>query len=156
MNWKIFGIAMAVLLLATAGCIQPVEIPKTTESTGTVEEMPEGWGATETVNLSVKYLDVEGNFVTDEAGETLLDETIEVAKGTNAFEALKTNFDVMYDEFELGAFIKGFNGTEVKEGYYLAMYVNGEYAMKGISDYVLEEDISFEFKIEAVEDFGFE
>ena len=129
-----FVIAIAVMLLfVSAGCLQ------------TVEEAPAG-DTTETFNLSATYTDADGG--------VLLEKSFAVEKGTNAFDALKENVEVDFEMSSFGAFIKGLGGVETPEGYYLAMYVNGEYAEKGISDYTVDEDLQIEWTQESIESFG--
>ncbi len=129
-----FVIAIAVMLLfVSAGCLQ------------TVEEAPAG-DTTETFNITAKYTDADGGI--------LLEKSFAVEKGTNAFEALKENVEIEFETYEIGAFITGIGGVETPEGYYLAMYVNGGYAEKGISDYTVDEDLQIEWKQESIEAFG--
>jgi hypothetical protein len=101
--------------------------------------------ATESVSVSFRYVDVQGI--------ALIDKEFEALKGANAFDALKNNFEVDYDEYAFGPFVKSFDGITPAEGEYLALYVNGLYAEKGISEYVLSEDASIEFRFESLSAF---
>ena len=127
MNFFVLVFGISLLLLA-AGCTQ-------------VAEEKQGKAA-----LSVKYFDKDGALV--------LDKSFEAEKGKNAFEAMSENIEVDYEMYETGAFVKGIAGVKTPEGYYLALYVNGEYASKGISDYTIDEDMSIEWKTKSIESFG--
>ena len=139
-----FVIAAAVmLLLVSAGCLQTVEEKPMGGNTETVNP-PEN--TTKMFNFTAKYTDVDGGI--------LLEKSVVVENGTAAFDALTENVEVEFETYEIGAFITGLGGVETPEGYYLAMYVNGEYAEKGISDYTVEEDMTIEWKQEEIGAFG--
>ena len=134
MKKEFFAIILAgLLLLAASGCVQATQ------------EQEAGQQA-ETFNLSVKYF--------DESGAVVLDETISVEAGANAFEAMRENIEVDYEMSSYGAFVKGLGGVATPDNHYLALYVNGEYASKGIGDYTVDEDMLLEWKAESIESFG--
>lgn len=123
------ALMVIVLLVATAGCIQ------------TTEQNPN-----EKVTLTVGCSDVEGTL--------LFQQPLEVEKGANAFDAVKENFSVEFEMYEMGPFVKGIGACSPSEGEYLALYVNGEYASQGISFYTVQEDMEIQWKIESIESFG--
>ena len=129
----LFSLFLAVaLLVVSAGCVQQVQ-----EQQGQGEE---------TVTVNFKYLDSEG--------KKILDKDVVVEKGSNAFEVLKQTVEVDVEMYDFGPFVKGVGGVETPAGYYLALYVNGSYAERGISDYVIEDGMTIEWKQEALESFG--
>jgi hypothetical protein len=131
---KIFVLLILLLFVFAFGCTQTVE-----QSSSVTDEK---------VNISFKYVDGEE--------VVLIEEEIEATKGINAFDFLKENFEVDYEEYAFGPFVKSFNGMVPSEGEYIALYVNGDYAEKGISEYVLNEDTLIEFRFESVSAFEME
>lgn len=75
---------------------------------------------------------------------------LDVEKGANAFELMKKNFVLDYDEYPMGVFVKSIDNYKPEEDEYWALYVNGEYAEKGISQYIINEDINITWKIEKI------
>ena len=129
-----FGLA---LLLLFSGCTQTLQEQNNTESP-TQEQ---------TVTLTLKL------FNADE--QLILDESLEVEPGTNAFEAMQEIAEVEYEDYgSMGAFVEGINGLRPGQGHYLALYVNGAYANKGISSHSIEKDTLIEWKIEKIESYG--
>ncbi|MFH0955522.1 MAG: DUF4430 domain-containing protein [Candidatus Micrarchaeota archaeon] len=115
-----------------AGCIQQQQS----------QNAPPG-SQTQTVALSLKY--------TDENGTVLLEKNISVAKGTNAFDAIKESVPLDFETTSFGPFIKSIGGVSPSSDYYLALYVNGQYADRGIAGYTLSEDTSIEWKTEKIQ-----
>lgn len=129
---KILFLSAAIfLLIFTLGCIQTAQEP--------------GQGQ-ETVTLALKYFDKDNSL--------LLNKTLKIEKGTNAFEAMKKITAVESETFSFGVMVKSIAGIAPPEGYYLALYVDSNYAQKGISDYILEKDTLLEWKTEKIQDFG--
>jgi len=87
----------------------------------------------------------------DEGNKTLLEKTFDVAKGTNAFDAMKNNAKVEYDSYAVGVFIKSINSVAPPKTHYFSLYVNSAYADKGISDYMLNSNTTIEWKMEKIE-----
>jgi len=135
----------ALLLFVSSGCLFPVTTEK---SPGSSNEPVITGVPGETAVVSFSYV--------GEDGQIILEEEFEVSKGTNAFEAMRHEMNVDYTQYAFGSMVNSIEGVSAPEGYYLALYVNGEYAMKGISDYIIDEDISIEWKAEKIEDFGLE
>lgn len=141
---NVFALVSAMLvLLLLLGCTQPVQPSNGSPLSGT----PNG-GTAEKSTVSFKYAGTEG--------EIIFEKQFDVSKGTNAFDVMRRNMQVDYDQYAIGVFVNSIEGTPAPEGYYLALYVNGEYAIKGIADYTIEEDISLEWKTEKIEAFGLE
>lgn len=99
----------------------------------------------EQVTITFRVLDSNG-YVIEEKG-------VNVLKGSNAFDALNESFAVDSQDFVFGKMVKGINKKYPKENEYWALYVNGFYAEKGISDYTLKEDTLIEWKPEKIESF---
>lgn len=77
-----------------------------------------------------------------------------VSKGITALEAMDLMVPVKYTESAYGAFVTSINGVSAGEGYYWALYVDGEYASQGIGQYLVEESMTVEWKQEKIESFG--
>lgn len=136
----LFSVFLIAALLATAGCTQTAQPGQNTNLENN------NFGEAQTAVLSIKYFDSNNSI--------LLIRNFEVEKGTNAFEAMKNNLQLEYEMFGNSAFITSIAGTPAPEGYYIALYVDGTYADKGISDYAIKKDTLIEWKTEAIEDFG--
>ena len=129
MKTKSFILTLCIaLLLFTTGCAQQTQ-----------EQ------STDTAVVLFKY--------TDYKGETIVEKSFEVKKGSNAFEAMKENIEVGFENYAIGPFIQSIEGVAAPEGYYFALYVNGSYAEKGIADYTIEENIIIEWKTQSLGDF---
>lgn len=116
-----------LLLLISAGCLQQTE-----QETGTVL-------------VSFKYLGING--------QSIAENSLSVPKGQNAWNVMKEIWDVEYEDYAMGPFIKSIEGTSPPEGYYLALYVNGAYADKGIAAYPIDNTLLIEWKTEKIESF---
>jgi len=78
----------------------------------------------------------------------IAEKAVEAEKGANAFELMKKNISVKYTLYSFGPLITEIEGTKPEGSDYWALYVNGKYAEKGIADYILDEDLEIEWKIE--------
>lgn len=91
------------------------------------------------------------------AGQQVLDEAIEVEKGTSAFDAMmQADPELQYREFEgMGVMVESINGVGVTPGdnKFWALYVNGEMAAVGISSITLEENTLIEWKLEEIKSY---
>jgi hypothetical protein len=103
-------------------------------------------GAVERVGFTLKVYDAEEEALVNKFGV--------VEKGITALEAMESLVPVEYSTSEYGAFVTSINGVTPGEGHYWALYVDGEYATQGISAYILEENMSVEWKLEELTDFG--
>lgn len=66
-------------------------------------------------------------------------------------DALDENKLISGEEGPYGYYVKAVNGVEAiyeKTGTYWALYVNGEYAVKGVSETEITEGASYTFKVE--------
>ena len=76
--------------------------------------------------------------ISQEHGEEVLEEeAFNVEEGTNLMEVLKNNFDIE-DE---GGFINSINGVKAEAGepYFWSIQINGEDAVVGAEDYIIED-----------------
>lgn len=76
--------------------------------------------------------------ISQEHGEEVLEEeAFAVEEGTNLMEVLKNNFDIE-DE---GGFINSINGVNAEDGepYFWSIQINGEDAVVGAEDYIIED-----------------
>lgn len=75
-------------------------------------------------------------------------------KGENAFELMQKTMAVEFQNTSIGPFITSINGKKAGSDEYWALYVNGEYAQKGINQYTIEGDTMIEWKLEKVSGFS--
>jgi hypothetical protein len=121
-------LAALLVLAAIAGC------------TAAQQQTPQS-GAEATVAL--KYLDA--------SGAVFFEKSFSVPTGTNALEAMQQNVPMETETFSFGVMVKSVNGVAPPEGYYLALYMNGAYAEKGIQDYSIDRDTEIEWRTEKIE-----
>jgi hypothetical protein len=81
----------------------------------------------------------------------LVGKTIEVEKGANALEEMKKLFDLNYSMSQYGAFITGINGEQAPSDSYWAMYIDGNYAMVGISSLAIDKNMEISWKLEKIQ-----
>lgn len=67
-------------------------------------------------------------------------QSIDVAKGTNAFEAMKMLADVNYSTSAFGVFINSINGISNTADTYWLFWIDGKFAEKAIDAYSVEKD----------------
>ncbi len=108
------------------------------------------------VPVEFKSVEKEGSaavsFKAIAGNETVLDKTVQVENGTNAFEAMQTVATIGYQDYgEMGVMIESINGVKPKENEFWGLYVDGEMAMTGISAISIEKDTTIEWKIESFE-----
>jgi len=120
--------------------------------TSPAEATDAGTADTGTANTIEKTETVTAQFGITNNGETLFENSGRFEKGSNAFDAMQDLFDVEYRQFAFGVMVTSINGTPAGENAYWALYVNNEYADRGITDYVLDSDMSFEWRIEQLQD----
>ncbi len=65
---------------------------------------------------------------------------IDVAKGTNAFEAMKMLADVNYSTSAFGVFVTSVNGIANTADSYWLFWIDGKFAEKAIDAYAIEKD----------------
>ena len=130
---KIIILLLALLVLVSLGCTQTT--PAQTS------EAPSEMQVALTIN------------VFDGSGENIFTKNQNVLEGTNAFEAMKTIMgdDLEFEMYSFGPFVKKIVGVEPSTTSYWALYVNGEFASKGISDYVIDADTLIEWKLDEID-----
>ena len=125
---------VAVLLLVALlafGCTSPPVVPSADSNSLVVE---------------VKLIDSSGALV--------LDKNIKSDLGINAFDIMKDNFDINYVSYAIGPFINSIQGLDFNSDYYLALYVDGNMADKGINGYTIEKDMLIEWKVISINSYG--
>ena len=81
----------------------------------------------------------------------MLYEKFPVYAGRNAFEVMEEKVPVTYTKFiGVGLFIESIGNVSPSQGEYLALYINGEYAPKGIDRYTITRDLNITWKVEAI------
>ena len=84
--------------------------------------------------------------------ETILNKTISVEKGTNAFEAMQSTATVSYQDYgSMGILVESINGKKPGQNQFWALYIDGEMATTGISSITIEKDTLIEWKTEDIE-----
>lgn len=113
-----------VFLLLLSGCTQKTDSPA---------------GAGETARVTFTVTGYQGK---------IAEKLVDAEKGANAFEVMKKNMNVEYAMYSLGPLITEIEGAKPEGSDYWALYVDGNYAEKGIADYSLDKDMKIEWKIE--------
>jgi len=72
-------------------------------------------------------------------------------QGSNAFEVMKANLKADYKDSAMGPFITGINNIKADSEHYWALYVDGNYAQKGISQYSIEKEVTIAWKLEKID-----
>ncbi len=67
-------------------------------------------------------------------------QSIDVAKGTNALEAMKLLADVNYSTSAFGAFVSSINGISNTADTYWLFWIDGNFADKAIDAYAINRD----------------
>ena len=75
---------------------------------------------------------------------------IAVIDGQTAYDLLKTQYQVLIKEYDLGIFIEGINDLKNTDQYYWAFYLNDEYAQKGADQTILNKGDKIEFRYEEI------
>ena len=69
---------------------------------------------------------------------------------TSAWDLLVANHEVLYQEYDFGVFVEAIDDLKGNQDNFWAIYVNGESALEGVQDIVLNEGDIIEFKYEAI------
>lgn len=136
---KIVLIIIGVMLVAIFGSqlsksentVQPTQEPTTTQMEDAVMEQESG----------MKQDSMEVEAVTYQA----------TAEGENAFELLKENADVEFEQYDFGVFVSSINGVSGNNEYFWSLYVNGEQSMTGADQTILNEGDLVEWRYEKVQ-----
>lgn len=85
----------------------------------------------------------------DENNNTVFFNESDFELGTNAFEAMKRVFGskLKYEEYSFGVFITEINNIAPKDGYFWELFVDGKSAVFGISQYEIQNDMIFEWRL---------
>jgi len=72
--------------------------------------------------------------------------------GTTAYDLISQNTQVETKDFgDAGLFIESINGLAGGNTHYWGFYINGSYAQQGVSQTILEQNDTIEFKYETLE-----
>lgn len=91
--------------------------------------------------LSVKIV------VKDLSNETLIDKVEYVSTNQTLFD-LMLKHDIEYQNYSFGPFITSIAGVSSNNGTYWGLYLNGQYAEKGVNEIKLEENLTVLWKLE--------
>jgi uncharacterized protein HemX len=72
------------------------------------------------------------------------------ADGQNAFELLKENAEVEYQQYDFGVFVESINGINGDDKHFWAVYLNDEQAQVGAEQIILQKDDRIEWKYEEI------
>jgi len=92
----------------------------------------------------------------DDYNSIVFSESSSIAKGSTAFEAMRSlaDLNIVYEQYAFGPFIKGL-GNKVAispdNNLYWSLYVDGNYADKGINDYKLNSDTNILWALEKIQ-----
>ncbi len=134
-------VLIAAMALMTTGCDTPTIGPNTTTAeSGEASTPPTVVGEGATV-FTFKVVDLEGK---ETAFEVHTDKTV-------VGEALLELELIAEDSGRYGLYVKTVNGETIdpdKDGAYWAFYINGSYAMTGVSSTAIQPDTVYTFKTE--------
>lgn len=82
------------------------------------------------------------------------DRDLLLPEGGNAMDAFKQVFQVGTKQYAFGEMVESINGVKADSGHYWALYVNDEYATKGLPDYKAQDGMKIAWKYEKIADFG--
>lgn len=143
---KQFSKAIAILsvftMLLAAGCTQQTA-QQNEYAPQTKSEEP--GGASDTIQFKFRAIDSEGT--------AAIEKEITAQKGQSLFEALsevENGISFGYREYAYGTFITAIGKVVPGQGEYLAIYVDGKYAEKGVADTIPEEGSTIEFRVEKI------
>lgn len=88
-------------------------------------------------------IEVEITISVENGEEIIAEESLAIEPGKNLMQVMEENFDVKNDE----GFISAINGIEPENGQTYAWFytINGEHAMSGAEDYIIEDGDVIEF-----------
>ncbi len=101
--------------------------------------------------------------VYDDSNSLIFSSVADVNAGMNAFDAMKLvlsntktglNSNLEFEQYPFGIMVTSIAGKKAPSTHYWALYVNGAYASKGISDYFIDSDANFVWRLEKIESFG--
>jgi len=70
--------------------------------------------------------------------------------GQNAFELLKENAEVEYQQYDFGVFVESINGINGDDKHFWAVYLNDQQAQVGAEQIILQKDDRIEWKYEEI------
>ena len=71
--------------------------------------------------------------------------------GATAFDLLRSNHQVEFDQYDFGVFVTAINGQQANQDYYWAVYVNGEYAQVASDQLELQAGDQVEWRWEEMQ-----
>ncbi len=139
MKKKLLNLAIiGALGLALVSCGSDDDKTSTTTQITTTEK-------TSTTKVEDKTYTVN---VYDIDSEKLGSYELKIEDGTSVMEQLKKVANVKSSESEWGTFVESIDKSYVGNGYYLALYENGQSSMTGIDGVTLDDGDVFDFKVE--------
>ncbi len=99
------------------------------------------------VNVSISVIDDTNTLIFSEARDFNV--------GTNAFDVMKSlvGENMKYKEYDFGVMVSSIYGVDAPSTHYWALYVDNNYASKGIADYIVDSPVKFEWRLEKIEPF---
>ncbi|MEW6295337.1 MAG: DUF4430 domain-containing protein [Candidatus Diapherotrites archaeon] len=96
---------------------------------------------------------VKATFILEKADGSTETKTIEVEKGSNAFDAMKKVFSVQAKKSSFGEFIESIEGIKPDAEHFWALYVDGKFATKAIDAYTLDKDTEIKWSYKNVSEY---
>jgi len=95
-------------------------------------------------------------FVFDDTNKLMFSEVNDFNAGSSAFDVVKELLggNLEYQEYSFGVMITSIYGVDASSEDYWALYVDGNYASKGISDYVVNNPTLIEWRLEKISAFS--
>ena len=148
MKSKFFLLAtLMLIMLLVLGCTEPIS--------NIAENGSANIGDTSGDETAQETNYVSGTFILEKDNEIIYNETHEIEKGTNAFDAILELFgeeNIEYQEYVgMGIFVNSINGIAGDSEHYWALYINGEYAEKAINAHFFDEDMEVKWVYEEID-----
>jgi hypothetical protein len=111
---------------------------------GCVSSQPSVLNSNNLVSVSIS--------VFDDSNVLIFSEMRDFNVGTNAFDAMKAlvGENMKYQKYDFGVMVSSIYGVDAPSTHYWALYVDNNYAAKGIADYVVDSPVKFEWRLEKI------
>lgn len=132
-NWKlVIGVILTAAVVSAAGTLVKQE-----------------WGgeeASEQTPIVETVVEQEGAIKPSEELKVMASKD-----GQTAFELLKENAEIEYQDSDFGIFVTSINGLPADDSHYWALYIDDQYSTVGAADAVLEAGQSMRWSFEKID-----
>jgi hypothetical protein len=111
---------------------------------GCVSSQPQVLDSQNLFNVSISVI--------DDTNAVIFSESRDFNAGTNAFDAMKSLIgeNMNYQKYDFGVMVSSIYGVDAPSTHYWALYVDNNYASKGIADYIIDNPVKFEWRLEKI------